>query len=97
MAAYFMVQLQVTDRERFKEYAAKVPATVEKFGGRYLVRGGEYEVMEGEWPQRRHVVLEFPSMEQARAWYDSDDYAPLKALRFSASQGSGILIEGVGS
>lgn len=96
MPAYFMVQLEVTDVDRFKEYAAQVPATVEKFGGRYLVRGGEYEVLEGQWPQRRHVVLEFPSVEQARAWYDSDDYAPLKALRLSASQGAGILIEGVG-
>jgi len=96
MPAYFMVQLQITDAERFKEYAAKVPATVEKFGGRYLVRGGEYQVLEGEWPQRRHVVLEFPSVTQARAWYDSEDYAPLKALRIAASEGSGILIEGVG-
>ena len=95
MPAYFMVQLQITDAERFKEYATQVPATIAQYGGRYLVRGGEYQVLEGEWPRRRHVVLEFPSAEQARAWYDSDEYAPLKALRLSASEGAGILIEGV--
>jgi len=95
MPAYFIVQLEITDAEPFQEYAAKVPATVEKFGGRYLVRGGTYDVLEGEWPERRHVVLEFPSVERARAWYDSPDYAPLKALRLSASRGAGILIEGV--
>lgn len=97
MAAYVMVQLEITDPEKFKEYAALVPPTIEKFGGRYVVRGGEYEVLEGEWPQRRHVVLEFPSRAVARAWYDSEDYAPLKAMRFAASTGNAILIEGHGA
>ena len=94
MAAYVMVQLQVTDPERFKEYAAQVPATLEQYGGRYVIRGGEYEVLEGDWPQRRHVVLEFASKEAALTWYDSPEYAPLKALRFSASDGNAIIIEG---
>ena len=97
MPAYTMFQMTVTDPERYKEYAAQVLPTIEKFGGRFLVRGGSYEVLEGEWPERRHVVLEFPSAEQARAWYDSVDYAALKAMRQSASQGAGILIEGAGS
>ncbi|MFT5447718.1 MAG: hypothetical protein ACI9DC_002895 [Gammaproteobacteria bacterium] len=95
MAAYVMVQLQITDPEAFKKYAAEVPATIARFDGRYLIRGGEYEVLEGEWPQSRHVVLEFPSAERAREWYDSPEYAPLKALRMSASNGNGILIEGI--
>lgn len=94
MAAYIMVQLTINDPEKFQTYAAQVPATIEKFGGRYMIRGGEYEVLEGEWPQRRHVVLEFPDKATARAWYDSEDYAPLKALRFAASDGNAILIEG---
>jgi uncharacterized protein (DUF1330 family) len=94
MAAYIMVQLQITDPEGFAKYAALVPPTIEKFGGRYAVRGGEYEVLEGQWPERRHVVLEFPSKEDAKAWYDSSDYAPLKAMRFAASDGNAILIEG---
>ncbi len=95
MAAYVMVQLQITDPETFKKYQAQVPATIAQYGGRYLVRGGEYEVLEGEWPQLRHVVLEFPNAERAREWYDSPEYAPLKALRMSASEGNGILIQGM--
>lgn len=94
MTAYVMVQLQITDPDGFKEYAARVPPTIEKYGGRYVVRGGDYEVLEGGWPERRHVVLEFPSREDARAWYDSEDYAPLKAMRFAASDGNAILIDG---
>ena len=94
MAAYFIVQLQITDPDGFREYAALVPPTIARYGGRYAVRGGEYEVVEGEWPERRHVVLEFPTREQARAWYDSPEYAPLKAMRFAASEGNAILIEG---
>ena len=97
MAAYFIVQLQITDPEGFKEYAALVPPTIARFGGRYAVRGGEYEVMEGQWPERRHVVLEFPTREDVRAWYDSPEYAPLKAMRFAASEGNAILIDGYDS
>lgn len=95
MAAYILVQLQITDPENFTKYQAQVPATIAQYDGRYLIRGGEYEVLEGEWPQLRHVVLEFPSTERARQWYESPEYAPLKALRMSASDGNGILIKGI--
>jgi uncharacterized protein (DUF1330 family) len=94
MAAYFIAQIRITDPALFDEYRAQVPATIEAFGGRYLVRGGEYEVLEGGWPEYRHVILEFPSMEQARAWHGSESYAPLKQMRESASEGRAILIEG---
>jgi len=94
MAAYVMVQLQVTDPERFKEYAAQVPATIAQYGGRYMIRGGEYEVLEGQWPDRRHVVLEFDSKDAAMAWYNSPEYTPLKAMRLAASDGNAIIIEG---
>jgi len=92
-----MVQLRITDPDTFKEYAAQVAPTIALYDGRYLVRGGEYEVLEGEWPELRHVVLEFPSVERARQWHDSPEYAPLKALRMSASQGNAIVIEGYNS
>ena len=94
MPAYIMVQIRITDTDKFKEYAQQVPPTIAQYGGRYVVRGGEYEVLEGEWPEWRHVVLEFPSAERAREWYNSPEYAPLKALRMSASQGRAIVIEG---
>ncbi len=97
MPAYIMVQIRITDPERYKEYVAQVQPTVEKYGGRFLVRGGAYEVLEGDWPERRQVVLEFPTRALARAWYDSPEYAPLLRLRHSASQGRAILIEGVAS
>ncbi len=94
MPAYVMVQVRITDPERYKEYVAQVQPTIERYGGRFLVRGGAYEVLEGDWPEYRHVVLEFPSKERARAWYDSPEYAPLLRMRHAASEGRAILIEG---
>ena len=94
MPAYALFQIRITDPERYREYVAQVAPTVEAFGGRFRVRGGEYQVMEGDWGEWRHVVLEFPSADQAHAWYASEAYAPLKALRQSASEGRGIIIEG---
>jgi len=94
MAGYFIFQIEVTDPERYREYAALVPDTVKQYGGEFLVRGGEYEVLEGQWPERRVVVLRFPSVEQAKRWYDSAEYAEPKKIRQSAARGDGILIEG---
>lgn len=95
MAAYVIVDLEVTDPARYAEYRQQVPATVAAFGGRFLVRGGEHEVVEGNWRPRRLVVLEFPSLAQARRWYDSDEYRGPKALRFAASSANLVFVEGV--
>lgn len=95
MAAFFIVNIDVKDADKFEEYRSVVPATIEKYGGEYLARGGEQQVMEGEWPNPRTVLLKFPSMEQARAWYDSDDYAGPKALRLAATSGNMVLVEGL--
>lgn len=95
MPAFFIVNLDVHDAEKFQEYAGQVPATIEKFGGEYLVRGGAQEVMEGEWPHPRTVVIRFPSMEQAKAWYTSEDYKAPLALRHAASKGNMVLVEGL--
>ena|SRR5690349_14534556 len=95
MAAYVIVDIEIKDPARYAEYARDVPATIAKFGGRYLARGGRTEVLEGTWQPRRLVVLSFDSVERARAWWASDDYAAPKALRQSCSIGNMVVVEGV--
>ena len=94
MPAYFIVDIDVTDPTAFEEYRKAVPATVEKYGGKLLVRGGRMEVVEGSWRPKRVVLTEFPSLEQAKRWYDSEEYRALKALRLRTATGSVILVEG---
>jgi len=95
MPAYVIVDIEVTDPAAFEEYRKQVPGTVQKYGGRFLVRGGGMEVIEGDWRPKRVVVLEFPSMEQAHRWYDSEEYRAPKALRLRTSRARIILVEGV--
>jgi uncharacterized protein (DUF1330 family) len=95
MAAYVIADVEVTDPARYAEYRDKVPATVAAYGGRFLVRGGRHQVAEGSWHPHRVVVLEFPSMEQARRWYESEDYRGPKALRQAAARTDVIFVEGV--
>src|SRR5205085_2198560 len=95
MPAYFIVDNEVTDPAGFEEYRKQVPGTVEKYGGKFLVRGGQMQTLEGDWKPKRIVVTEFPSIEQARRWYDSEEYRALKALRLRTARGSVVLVEGV--
>lgn len=95
MAALIIVQVEVTDPETFETYRQQVPATLEPYGGEYLVRGGAMEVLEGEWPWPRCVVLRFPDVASAKAWHGSKAYAGPKDLRRSASLGNMIVVEGV--
>ena len=95
MPAYVIVELEVTDPVGMDEYRKQVPATIAKYGGRYLVRGGKCESLEGDWNPERVVVLEFPSVAQARRWYDSEEYREPKALRIGAGRTKLILVEGV--
>lgn len=94
MPAYFIVDLEVTDAAGFDEYRKQVPATIARYGGKYLVRGGKTETLEGDWQPGRIVVLEFPSVEQARRWYDSEEYRDPKALRIKTARTNLILVEG---
>lgn len=94
MAAYVIGEIEVTDPATYEEYRKQVMAVVTKYGGRFIVRGGRVESLEGDWAPKRFVALEFPSMEQARKWYRSPEYAPLIALRQKASRGKLILVEG---
>jgi uncharacterized protein (DUF1330 family) len=92
--AYVLAEIQVNNADGYKEYSQQVPATIEKYGGRFLVRGGATQVLEGEWPQRRRVILEFPSVDAAKKWWDSPEYEKPKALRKANSEGRLLLIEG---
>ncbi len=94
MSAYVIAEVNVTDPKLYDEYKKLVPATVEKYGGRFAVRGGTIESKEGGWKPARMVVLEFPSMEKARAWYHSPEYAPVLAMRLKAGTAKLILVEG---
>ncbi len=94
MAAYVIANVTVQDAAAFEEYRRQVPATIAKHGGRYLVRGGRVERLEGAWNPTRLVVLEFPSMAEARRWYDSEEYHAPKALRMKCAVTDVILVEG---
>ena len=97
MPAYVIVDITVRDREAYERYKQLAAATVATYGGRYLVRGGVVESLEGSWLPSRFVILEFPTMEAARAWWASSEYAAAKALRQASTHTEMILVEGVPS
>ena len=94
MKGYVIGEIAVNNPTAYEEYRRQVSATLEKFGGRFLVRGGKVEGLEGTAPAGRIVVLEFPSFDQAAKWYRSAEYAPLIRIRQGASTGRLILVEG---
>lgn len=98
MSAFFLFDnLEVHDPDKLAEYAEKVAPVVASYGGRYRVVGGTAQALEGEWTPAYPVIIEFDSRERAQAWYDSEEYAPLKRLRQSAVTCNGVLIEGLPS
>jgi uncharacterized protein (DUF1330 family) len=94
MPGYVIAELEITDPAGFEEYRKQVPATIQKYGGRYVVRGGAIQTLEGDWQPKRLVVLEFPSVEQARRWYDCEEYRGPKALRIKTTRSRLVLVEG---
>jgi len=94
MAAYVIVQVQVTDWDKFKKYLKETPRTIVRYGGRYVARGGETAILEGEEQTKRVVLIEFPSLQKAKEWYYSDEYKQIKILRAGAAIWSLIAIEG---
>jgi uncharacterized protein (DUF1330 family) len=94
MKAYVIAQIDVQDPVRYADYVKLTPGTIEPFGGRFIARGGQAEQLEGDIAVNRVVVLEFPSYQQAKAWYESDGYRVAMAIRRSSSKGSLILVEG---
>jgi uncharacterized protein (DUF1330 family) len=96
MAAYIVVESQVSDPELFKSYMSAAPEVVKSFGGEYLVRGGRSEVLEGNWNPKRLTVLRYATFEQAKAMYDSPGYTAARALRHGATaMFNMVLVEGV--
>jgi uncharacterized protein (DUF1330 family) len=95
MAAYIIVDVVVTDPEGFAAYREMAPPTVAAYGGNYLARGGALTPLEGGWDPKRISVIEFPSAEQARAWWDSAEYAEAKALRQRTTETKMLIVEGL--
>ena len=95
MPAYVIAQIDIHDPKAYERYRAEVPATIAQYGGRYLARGGATKALTGEWDAPRLVILEFPSMEQAQAWWDSPEYTPLRKLRETISHGKILLVQGL--
>jgi uncharacterized protein (DUF1330 family) len=94
MAAYVIVDIEVLDPVRYEDYKKLAAPAVAACGGKYLVRGGATETLEGEWVPRRLVILEFESVEQARAWWASPEYSEAKGLRQQTATTNMILVEG---
>ena len=95
MPGYVVLSVEVLDIERYREYARMGPPTVAQYRGRYLVRGGQVERRSGTWEPKRLVIIEFPSVEQARTWGDSPEYAPARALREACAVSDVVIVEGV--
>ncbi len=95
MAAYVIAQVDVNDPERYQDYIKMVPATVAQYGGTFIARGGNAEVLEGnrQLPQRL-VIIEFENRERAKAWWASEEYRDAKALRQATSNGTLFLVDG---
>ncbi len=94
MNAYLFATVELHDAEGYEAYKATAPALIEKHGGRYIVRGGDNEVVEGTWPAGRVVVLEFPDLASANAFVDDPDYAPIAAIRHATATSHIWIVEG---
>ena len=95
MAGYLVAQVRIRDAAMYERYREAVPALVDRFGGRFRIRGGAIEVLEGDWPAPRLVVIEFPSTAAARQFYESPEYQKILPLRTGASNGTVAIVDGV--
>ena len=95
MSAYVIVEIDILDPAGYEEYKKLACATVEKYGGKYIVRGGASEVLEGDWEPKRIVVLEFESMQRAKEWLNCEEYRELRKMRHRTAKTNMIVVEGV--
>ncbi len=94
MSVYFIVDVDVTDPAGYEEYRKQVAPTIEQYGGKFVVRGGNPVNVEGDWQPTRIVIIEFADAESFQHWYDSEEYTPLKQIRFQASTARAVLVQG---
>ena len=94
MAAYIIADIDVTDPAGFEEYRQQVSPMIAKWGGKYLVRGGSMEKVEGDWAPKRLVVLEFESLERAKEFYHSEEYRPVMEIRHKTAVSNLVIVEG---
>jgi uncharacterized protein (DUF1330 family) len=95
MAAYLVVDIDVTNPAQFEEYKKLAPAAIAKYGGRYLIRGGAYEALEGDWKPQRLTIVEFDSMEKAKSFYRSPEYQVAIKARAGAANFNALLVQGI--
>ena len=95
MSAYVIVQIDIVDPAGYEEYKKLAGATVEKYGGKYVVRGGKTEVLEGDWQPKRIVVLQFDSMQRAKDWLHCEEYREPRKTRHRTAKTNMVLVEGV--
>jgi uncharacterized protein (DUF1330 family) len=94
MSAYIIVEIEITDPVGYEEYKKQAGATVEKYGGKYIVRGGKTELLEGDWKPKRIVILEFPTMDRAKEWLNSEEYREPRKMRHRTAKTHMLVIEG---
>ncbi|MCW8878493.1 MAG: DUF1330 domain-containing protein [Kangiellaceae bacterium] len=94
MSAYIIVHVKIEDQQAYAEYTKRTPKIIESFGGKFIVRGGQTETLEGEKETLRLVVIEFPSMKNARAFYQSEEYQTAKKFREGAGEAKFVLVDG---
>jgi uncharacterized protein (DUF1330 family) len=95
MPAYVIANIEVTDPKGYDEYRSRTLATIEKFGGRFIVRGGTAEVKEGKWHPQRLIMLQFPDLDTARRWYDSPEYQAIIKYRIGTANTDLVMVEGL--
>lgn len=96
MTAYVIVDIDVHDSVRYEDYKRLASISIAAHGGKYLVRGGKVDIMDGDWVPNRLVVLEFPSADAARTWFDSDEYGEAKKARAESALANMVIVEGLG-
>ena len=94
MSAYLIVEIEITDPVGYEDYKKQASATVHQYGGKYIVRGGKTEVLEGDWQPKRIVILQFPSMERAKEWLHCEEYREPRKLRHKTAKTNMIVLEG---
>jgi uncharacterized protein (DUF1330 family) len=95
MKGFVIVDIEILDQGKYQKYRQMAASSIEQYGGNYVVRGGKIQPLEGDWRPERLAIVEFESLEKAKAWYDSPEYAPAKQIRQEASRGKILIVEGV--